>query len=314
MQLCLLQLDDALETQAAFLRACDADRAHRVQIDGSGIRLWGHHTDIAAFREKAGRAIGSNREPRLTFMGSGDFHHVSAVLLASALEHCSEPVTLVHVDNHPDWVTFKKGSHCGSWLNCALENAQVQKVITLGVCSNDLESPEPKLANLPLLSRGALELYPYDCEKSQISGNYGAGACFDQVEDHLHWKTMRAIGEQNFVEYLLSRIETEAVYLSLDKDVLSREFAVTNWDQGAMQLPYLLSLIDEIGRKHRVIGADVIGDYSKPAYSGSPRSMLSKYYERFKDQPRGRPDPQNAADINSATNLALLHAFSQVML
>ena len=315
MQLCLLQLDDALDAQPDFIRACDKSGARQIRLrrDGSGIRLWGYHSEIAALSEKVRHALNGKPEPRLTFMGSGDFHHVSALLLASALEHHSGQVTLIHVDNHPDWVKFEKGTHCGSWINRALELPQVQKVITVGVCSNDLELPEPKLANLTLLSQGLLELYPYDHAPSRVSNNYGAGASFEQVGNDLHWKTIRAIGEQNFADFLLSRIETDAVYLTIDKDVLAREDAITNWDQGCMRLPYLLSIIKEISRHHRIVGADVIGDYSRPSYSGSLRTKLSKHYEIFKDQPRGKPDPTQTASINSAANRALLEVLSEAM-
>ena len=315
MQLCLLQLDDALDAQPDFIRACDRAGARQIRMrqDGRAIRLWGFHAELDAFREKVTHALNGNSEPRLTFMGSGDFHHVSALLLASALQHHSKQVTLIHVDNHPDWVKFEKGTHCGSWINRALEQPQVQKVITIGVCSHDLQLPEPKNANLALLSRGALELYPYDHEPSRVSNDYGAGASFEQVDGHLRWKTIRTIGEQNFIDHLLSRIKTQAVYLTIDKDVLAREDAITNWDQGCMRLPYLLSIIREIGRHHRVIGADVIGDYSTPSYSGSLRTRLSKHVEIFKDQPHRKPDATQAADINSTANHALLEVLSEAM-
>jgi hypothetical protein len=315
MQLCLLHLDNALDVQPDFLRKCDAVGADHIRLpqEASAIRLWGHHAELAAFSAKVTNALSGKPEPRLTFMGSGDFHHVSALLLASALEHQPGRVTVVHIDNHPDWVRFAKGIHCGSWINSALEHPQVEKLITIGVCSDDLERPEPKLANLSLLSQGLLELYPYDHEPSRVSNDYGAGASFEQSDGQLRWKTIRGTGEQNFIDYLISRISTEAVYLTIDKDVLTREDAITNWDQGCMQLPYLLSIIEEISSHFRVLGADVIGDYSRPTYSGSLRSKLSKRYEIFKDHPRDKHDPKQAAEINSATNNALLNALSEAM-
>jgi hypothetical protein len=124
---------------------------------------------------------------------------------------------------------------------------------------------------------------------------------------------MRAIGEESFADYLISRIETDAVYLTIDKDALTREDAITNWDQGRLHLPYLLSIIRGIGRHHRIIGADVVGDYSKPSYSGSLRKRASKHYECLKDRPYWKRDGQGAPTINSATNHALLNALSEAM-
>lgn len=311
MQLYLLHLDDALDNQTDFTRACTKAGAREIRLrqDGDRIRLWGYHADLTALRERLTHARGVEPEPSLVFMGSGDFHHVSAFLLASALDSHSGGITLVHIDNHPDWVTFEKGTHCGSWINRIIDHPLVRKIITVGVCSNDLQRPESKLANLSLLSQGLLELYPYDHEPSYVTNNYGIGASFQQVGNHLHWKTILAVGENRFIDYLLSRIDTFNVYLSIDKDVLSRNDAITNWDQGRMRLPYLLTVIKEISKHHRIVGADIIGDYSKPSYSGGLRARLSKHYEAFKDQPRGRPDPEEAAKVNNAVNRALLEVF-----
>ncbi|MFN0192027.1 MAG: arginase family protein [Aestuariivirga sp.] len=315
MQLCLLEFDDAFDAQPDFVRVCDKSCARHVDVrrDGSAVRVWGSHDQLRALREKLALALNGSSKPRLMFVGSGDFHHVTTLLQASSLEHHEGPVTVIHVDNHPDWVRFEKGTHCGSWVNRALEDAKVEKVITLGVCSRDLVLPEPRLANLRLLSEGKLELYPYDHPPSSVSHHYGVGPSFEQIGRHLHWKTIKAMGEQNFLDYLLTRIKTDAVYLTIDKDVLVRDEAITNWSQGLMRLPYLLSLIGEIGARHAVIGADVIGDYSKRRFSGNPRTILSKHYEFIKKRRMEMPTAEQTARINSTANHALLNALSAVM-
>lgn len=315
MQLCLLHLDDALDSQPDFIRACDSLGAHqiRLQENARNIRLWGNWTGLNAFYDTTKKQWPANDQPRLCFMGSGDFHHVTAFLLAQALENKPGAVTLIHFDNHPDWVKFEKGTHCGSWVNRALEHPQVQKVITIGVCSHDLRLPEWKGANLTLLSQGLLELYPYDHAPSRVKNDYGTNPSFEQVDGHLRWKTIRTIGEQNFIDQLLSRIRTQTVYLTIDKDVLAREDAITNWDQGCMRLPYLLSIIKEISRKHRIIGADVTGDYSVPSYSGSLWTQISKHAEILMDQPRCKPDKKQTVNINSAANHALLEVLAEAM-
>ena len=57
--------------------------------------------------------------------------------------------------------------------------------------------------------------------------------------------------------------EGEAVYLSIDLDVLRREDARTDWDQGGMTLDELLSAVGEIARTCRVLGVDVCGGISR---------------------------------------------------
>jgi arginase family enzyme len=315
MQLLLLHLDGALESQPDFIQVSDRVGARhiRLQKDAKRVRLWGYHAELAALQEKLAQSINGSAQPRLTFMGSGDFHHMTALLLNSALESHPGPVTVIHIDNHPDWANFGKGIHCGSWINRALDQPKVKKLITLGVTSRDLVLPEPRLANLPLLTQGLLELYPYDHPPSQVSNEYGAGASFEQKNGHLHWKTIRSIGEQNFIDLLLSRIETEVVYITIDKDVLDRDDAISNWKQGQMRLPYLLSIIKEIGARHTVIGADVIGDYSKRSFSGTPRSWLSKRYETRKKSSFPGIDAKQVTAINTAANLSLLDTLSAVM-
>jgi hypothetical protein len=198
-------------------------------------------------------------------------------------------------------------------VNRALDIPQVEKVITVGVCSRDLVLPEPRLANLRLLSEGKLELYPYDHPPSSVANDYGEGASFEQRGGHLHWKTIRGLGEQNFLDLLLSRIKTSSVYLTIDKDVLVPDEAITNWGQGVMQVSYLLSLIKEIGARHRIAGCDVIGDYSKRSFSGSLRTRLSKHYELFNKRRSSKPDPEQIVSINTATNRTLLNALSAAM-
>src|ERR1700674_720503 len=183
MRLYLLHLDDALESQPDFLRACGKSGAQHIRTmeDGGTIRLWGRQTALDVFRAKLAEQLGGDQdEPRLCFMGSGDFHHVTPLLLATALAKHSGHVTVIHFDNHPDWVKFENGMHCGSWINSALEHPKVEKIITIGVCSHDLRRPEWKGANLTLLSQGLLELYPYDHTPSRVTQDYGSGASFKQ--------------------------------------------------------------------------------------------------------------------------------------
>lgn len=58
------------------------------------------------------------------------------------------------------------------------------------------------------------------------------------------------------------RKSADAVYISIDKDVLSRDFARTNWDQGEMTLDALFASIERIALNHRIIGIDVCGELS----------------------------------------------------
>lgn len=49
------------------------------------------------------------------------------------------------------------------------------------------------------------------------------------------------------------------VYISIDLDVLSTEYAHTNWDQGDMTPDCLLENIGALARSHRIIAVDICG-------------------------------------------------------
>ncbi len=273
------------------------------------IRLWGWDDDLSRVESK----LPARNEPTLAFLGSGDFHHVTAMLLRRAAGHATKPFTVIHFDNHPDWVRFRGGMHCGSWVNRALAIPQVTKVITAGVCSRDLQHPEWKGANLDALRSGKLELFAYEQPPSAVSGNYGSGASFKQEGRRLHWRCISETGVAGFAEILLSRVAPGPIYITLDKDVLTTGEAVTNWDQGKMRLDDIIGLIRELGSRHEIIGADVIGDYSPIEYAGGVWPRIKKRGESFIDQPRVRLDPAAIAARNEAANLRLLETFSAVM-
>jgi len=65
---------------------------------------------------------------------------------------------------------------------------------------------------------------------------------------------------------LLNRIDVPSdlpVYLSIDKDVMSPEFARTNWDQGEMTLDELESMVSSLAAAHTILGVDVCGGLSR---------------------------------------------------
>ncbi|WP_445613528.1 arginase family protein [Geobacillus sp. YF-1] len=64
---------------------------------------------------------------------------------------------------------------------------------------------------------------------------------------------------------LLEVVPTRSVYISIDKDALSREDAVTNWDHGTMPLSMLLACLRWLLLQKNVLGVDVCGEYPRSA-------------------------------------------------
>lgn len=314
MQLVILHLDDSLKSQKEFLVACDALDGFQLEMSeiGRRSRLWcsfSELTQLQAILEQTIRLHHSR--PLLTFLGSGDFHHVSLVLLRRICEQLAEPLTVVHFDNHPDWVKFKRGVHCGSWINNILHLPMLEKVITLGVSSKDLTWPEWKGANLKALREGKIELFPHRHAPSIVFGHYGRGASYEQHKWRLHWRELALLSEDEILDLIETRISTKLIYLTIDKDVLDPQDCKTNWDQGCTRLSLIIKAIHRLGGKYRIIGADVVGDYSVPQYSGSAMTRLKKCAEVWIDQPRIGRDAEIAVSLNTKANIALLRAFQE---
>jgi hypothetical protein len=191
---------------------------------------WIELTDISEANlfcaKKALKEIGhrlSDRTSRgITFIGNGNYHYVTYLLLSEI----NRPFSLVLFDNHTDAKLSGDMSgllSCGSWVaEAAARLPHLRKVLIVGVCAErNLDPPG---------SHGKIVLWPDTGEPQK----------------------------------LLFSIPTEDVYISIDKDVLDRAFAVTNWDHGNMHLRELIVLLQTLVRQKNVIGIDVCGELPVP--------------------------------------------------
>lgn len=78
--------------------------------------------------------------PIITFCGSNDYHHVTLALL----KRFRQPFNLLMFDNHPDWVEWYPGLHCGSWLNHAANLPTMMQAFHVGGYSGEFEDPSLK--------------------------------------------------------------------------------------------------------------------------------------------------------------------------
>jgi len=283
MHLRILDIDSSLSAQAGLATAARLDWRDLAQ----GLRLWGTSSALA---EARGR-LPAFQPGELSFIGSGDFHHLAALLI----ERAPMPLTLVHFDNHPDWVRLPPAWHCGSWINRVLERPQIAKVVTLGPCSDDLDWPQLKGGNWPALMSGRLELYPWRHAPSRLL-----------LRPAYRWTELSGLDDPAaFLDQLFAGLPTQDVWVSIDKDVLAPQQAATNWDQGGMSLEFLESALRLLAGRRRIVGADVCGDYS-PARFVSPWKRLSARM----DHPTA---PQDDPALNDAANRRLIALFDQLL-
>lgn len=307
----LLHLDDALLGQAEFLARCRelGAREHDERPLGEAIRLWATARHLESLRERLEPALAgiSGPETIVTFLGSGDFHHVTSILAGLVAGTRGGKVTIVHFDHHPDWVRVKSGVHCGSWVSDMLSRDLVERVVSLGPSSGDLKWPEFKRADLRLLVSGKLAVFPFQSRKTYVRKDYGRGPSHAQEGYRLSWRCIGASPTRAAIDEVVNSIETDAVYVSIDKDVLRSEDAVTNWDQGTLSLAGLGEWVAALIRERQVLGIDIVGDYSPPRYAGPLWSRFAKRGEALIDQPhRAVVDRARSAALNQRSNLALL--------
>lgn len=160
---------------------------------------------------------------KLSYLGNGNYHYLTFSILAQL----KEPFTLITFDHHNDAriFPFQKMTSCGSWINDAMKwNPFLREVFIIGVDVKDKQMTAPNNASkIRILSKN-------DTSTEKLK----------RVSDE---------------------IKTEAIYLSIDRDFLSTKDVQTNWDQGEYRVSELLDYIQVVSENHRVLGADVCGDY-----------------------------------------------------
>lgn len=198
---------------------------------------------------------------RLFFLGSGDFHHVSYLLIKHRPETNLEVIVF---DNHPDNMFLPAGIHCGSWVYHAGRLPNVARVTVFGICSGDLRGLNLLQNRFSVLRSGKVKYYclaPVSRAARFLSGS--------QVEEV-------GVPGGEILEAVSERVRRAAgpLYLSIDKDVLCRDSLTTTWDQGRLAPADLLRCVAALSG--RVAAADVVGDLSSHRYRGLLKRALRR--------------------------------------
>jgi arginase family enzyme len=302
MRLQILDLDGSLAVQSSLADAAlwSSIRTIDLRDIGPRVRLWARAATIEEVRRKFDDSA-IDIESTITLLGSGDFHHIASLLH----ERVREPFTLVHFDNHPDWVRFAPRWHCGSWMNRTLALPELARAITIGPCSDDLSNPGLKGGNLAALDSGRLVLYPWRHAPSRVWRRIANGPGHRYERGFVHWRNLCERQLDEAIPETIAQIPTAAVWISIDKDVLPENEVVTNWDQGQMPLDAVLRFVRAIGAERRVIGADICGEYAPVAHI----NPLKRWEARI-DQPRRDDVAATRLAANERVNHALLAAIA----
>ena len=123
---------------------------------------------------------------------------------------------------------------------------------------------------------------PADCIYTHFPADEDKTAEQLLKDSRITWVTEAEFEQQK--EALCKELSKWPVYISLDKDVLNKEEAVTDWSQGTMQLSQILCFLTDAKKSGAIfLGMDVCGEQ--------------------KVSPEGfHLDEENGANLNSSTN------------
>lgn len=192
-------------------------------IDFSDLRSCNGYCSVETLRQIQDR-LRSRKHKRITLIGNGNFHYVTYALLSEI----QQPFSLILFDHHTDLALTNDIPliSCGSWVSMALKNLpQLNRVIIIGA--------EPLFR--------------------QTSGIPYNVTIIPEQE-------IRRLTTEQIVRTIRSLLVDQPIYISVDKDVLDPDNAITNWDQGSMSLRQLLDVLNVLKRIHTLVGVDICGE------------------------------------------------------
>jgi len=296
----ILNFDNSVVSQHAFI-----DRFKPVIVElteiGPSARVWMDKGTAARIRG----ALQPETRGAVTFLGSGDFHHVTKLLV----DQFEEPLTVIVFDHHPDWYLIPPWLGCGTWVTHLLKNKNVEKVIVLGVSSKDLSTGWIQGAHLGSLENNRLEIYPYAHRTTRVlfrrvPENISVRTKKGAICTELFWEELKGNDLSGFFRSVMARIFSRRVYVSIDKDCLNAAHALTNWEAGRLALDELLALLRMIREHCEIVGSDITGDYSPPAVRGRMKALYEKMDRPREYSARGKHGGLITA-VNEATNMII---------
>ena len=154
------------------------------------------------------------------WIDTGDYHYMTRLWTACL----GEPFSLLLLDHHPDVQAPSLGLMAGSDV----------PLLSCGSWAREVLEKDPDLRDFWMV--GIDPALSSEAEGLKVR-------CF--TEDDL----------PNLPEPVFS----SPVYISLDLDVLRKEDARTNWDQGRMTLQQLSEYLEAVFARNRVLGVDICG-------------------------------------------------------
>lgn len=210
----------------------------------------------------------------LHFLDSGNYHYLTKLWT----DRIREPFSLVLFDHHTDMQPpmFEGLLSCGGWVKKMLDtNPFLRKVMIAGV---------PESEAVKVRSERVLAISEEEWMASGLQAFEPVPALFCEGQSaggqSVGMQSLSGYGTCDSEDIQSSGIP---IYISVDKDVLSKDFASTNWDQGGLTLELLSGAISMLFDRFNVIGMDVCGepDSSDVLFSDKACMLNSAANERL---------------------------------
>lgn len=266
----ILNLDNSVIRQKRLLERFDPSIVDLTDL-GPKYRLYSSIETDQAVRERLNEFPPSD----ITFLGSGDFHHIASLLISGF----SEDISVISFDYHPDWDTLPPKISCGSWVTRVLGQSNVKKVILLGISSGEISPSMIQTGNFNSLRNDRIEIYPYQHSPTRlflkrIPKNVSVTIKRGLFSNEIHWHELKDKNIAEFLHHILHRLPTKKVYVTIDKDCLRRSYSLTNWEEGHFELEELLLMLKLIKENKDLAGVDITGDYSDVLAEGFVRRAI----------------------------------------
>lgn len=253
----ILNFDNSLIRQTQLLERFSPNIIDLTKI-GPASRLW---ADLKSTTEIK-KFLNPQERNTITFLGSGDFHHISSLLI----EQFSEPLSVIVFDFHPDWDILPPRLGCGSWVSNILRRKNIEKVILLGVSSDDISNIWVQTGNLNSLKNNRVEIYPYVHRPTftllkKVPDNLSLRIERGILYNRIYWQELKNNNLADFFGGVIARLKSKKIYLSIDKDCLKANYSLTNWEEGLFSLEELSIFLGMIKNNLDIAGVDILGDY-----------------------------------------------------
>ena len=199
---------------------------------------------VEAIRRRIAEA-GVTDASGIHFFDNGNYHYMSKIWT----DMVQEPFSLVVFDHHPDMQEPRFGNilSCGGWVKKVLEeNKFVQSVTLIGVADHLVDEIRAELSQAS--DANILDKVTF-IKESEVRET-GTPSSFSRMRESLRSPTESGMTEGR-------------IYISIDKDALSPDHAVTNWDQGSLSLEHMKAIISAFAQGRRIIGVDICGERAR---------------------------------------------------